>query len=97
MYVDFIASTPAGDAYIMNEAAATVDYYVAQLDDTTKVTKEDVEKNPNLTATVAGEDYFDFSYTGNVCLFSVERSNGVTSYYLATVIEQTVTEKTLEK
>ena len=97
MNVSYVGQSPASDAYIMNAAAAIVDGYVSQLDDTTKVTKEDAEKDPTLAPTEAGDDYFDYSYTGNVCLFSVERSSGVTSYYLATVIEQTVTEKTLEK
>ena len=95
-----IASSPAGEEYILNSAADIVNVLVGQLDDTDKVVKGEAGKDntgANKVVTKAGDPYEDYSYTGKVCLFSVERSSGVTNYYLVTVIEQTVTAKTLEK
>ena len=91
MNVSYVGQSPASDAYIMNKAASIVNNFVYCLDDTTKVPEGETN------ATKAGDDYLDFSYTGKVCLFKVDMSAGYTTYYLATVIEQTVTEKTLEK
>ena len=95
-----IAASPASEEYILNTAADTVNALVSQLDDTDKVVKGEAGKDntgASKVVTKAGDPYEDYSYTGKVCLFSVERSSGVTSYYLVTVIEQTVTAKTLEK
>ena len=88
-----LGMTPASNEYLMNNAAHSVDVIVGNLESTTLVTEDEDATN----ATKDGAKYYDFDYTGNVATFSVERSAGYTSYYMVLVIEQTVTEKTLEK
>ena len=82
------------DAAVLNDCANAVDMIVSTLDDTTKVTAQDVEKNPSLTATKVGDTYYDFSYTGDVCLVNVPKANGSTAHYLVVMIEQTAAKKT---
>lgn len=70
----------------LNMAADMVDDYVGKLVDTTY--KKDVTLNK--------EKYADYSYDGVVSLVSTE-NYGFTTYYLAFVVNQTVTVNTLEK
>ena len=98
--VVYIGMSPAGDEYIMNTCANAIDKLVAQLDDTNKVVKGETGKDntgANKAVTPSGNHYQDYSYTGNVCLFSLDTSAGATYYFMATVIEQTVTDHVLEK
>ena len=44
-----------------------------------------------------GDNYFDFSYDGNVSMTSYTAANGATVYFYAVVLNQTVTVKTLGK
>ena len=70
----------------LNMAADTIDNYVGKLVDTTY--KKDVTLNK--------DKYADYSYDGVVSLVSTE-NYGFTSYFLAFVVNQTVTVNTLEK
>lgn len=70
-------------------AAKTIDDAVAELVATTyKDSGDDKTKD--------GDNYLDFTYTGNVSLVSVE-NYGRTAYYMAYVINQTVAVEKLEK
>ena len=91
-----VAYSPASDAYIMNVAAKIVDNLVASLDDTTLVTEDEADSSNGVNATVEDDKYYDFSYTGKVCLFEYTSSAGVTNYMMAIVIEQTMTEQTFK-
>ena len=42
-----------------------------------------------------GEKYYSYSYDGNVSMVSAKAIDGTTNYYVAYVVNQTVTEKTL--
>ena len=43
----------------------------------------------------AGDKYYGYSYDGNISMVSVEKLDGTTEYYVAFVINQTVSEQTL--
>lgn len=94
--VGAVAYSPASDAYIMNVAAKNVDNLVASLDDTTLVTEDEADPSNGVYATVEDDKYYDFSYTGKVCLFEYTNNAGVTNYMMAIVIEQTMTEQTFK-
>ena len=71
----------------LNYVADQVDSVVAGLDKTTY----------NKDNTTAGKKYYDYSYTGEISMISVESSAGATVYFVAGSISQTVTQKTWEK
>ena len=98
--VTFLAMVSIGDsscsnAYMMNFAADSINNLVASLDDTTLVTADDKKNDPNLELTKEDDPYYDFSYTGKVCMVEVPYASGATNYYMVVVLEQTVAEKTL--
>ena len=84
--IEFVELTALSKEAALNMAADIVNDYVSDLIDTT------YEKN----VTANKEKYADYSYDGVVSLVSTE-NYGVTSYYLAFVVNQTVTVNTLEK
>ena len=84
--IEFVELTALSKEAALNMAADTIDEYVGKLVDTTY--KKDVTQNK--------QKYADYSYDGVVSLVSTE-NYGVTTYYLAFVVNQTVTVNTLEK
>ena len=66
----------------LNTAAEKADSLIAQLAKTSKEVK-------------TGEKYYSYSYDGNISMVSVTAIDGTTNYYVAYVVNQTVTEKTL--
>ena len=44
----------------------------------------------------AGDKYYTYGYDGNISMVSVKNLNGTTDYYVAYVVNQTVTESTLK-
>ena len=43
----------------------------------------------------SGQKYYSYDYDGSISMVSVTNLDGTTSYYVAYVVNQTVTEKTL--
>ena len=66
----------------LNIVAEKADSLIAQLAKTSKEVK-------------TGEKYYSYSYDGNISMVSVTAIDGTTNYYVAYVVNQTVTEKTL--
>ena len=85
----------ASEAYLNNQAVAEINELVAKLDDTTLVTADDYKNDPSLTITKDGATYYDFSYTGKICMSEVNVGGMITGYVAVVVIEQTAAEKTL--
>lgn len=66
----------------LNVVAEKADSLIAQLAKTSKEVQ-------------TGEKYYSYSYDGNISMVSVTAIDGTTNYYVAYVVNQTVTEKTL--
>lgn len=49
----------------------------------------------NVDGNKAGDKYYGYGYDGNISMVSVEKLDGTTEYYVAFVINQTVSEQTL--
>ena len=49
----------------------------------------------NVDGNKAGDKYYGYGYDGNISMVSVEKLDGTTKYYVAFVINQTVSEQTL--
>ena len=84
-----------GQDVVGNEAAA-LRKAVAELSDF-------IDDNKAIASTFdkgnqeAGSKYFDFSYTGNVSVASVENKNGSKVYFVAYTVTQTAAEQTYTK
>ena len=77
---------------VLNKFADTVDEKIAELANTS----DDTDNDGKLNADVAvGDKYYSYSYKGNVSMVSVKNPSGIVDYYVAYVVEQTVTEKKL--
>ena len=83
------------EAYLNNQAVAEINDLVADLDDTTLVTADDYKKDQTYAITKDGATYYDFSYTGKICMSEVNVGGMTTAYAAVVVIEQTAAEKTL--
>ena len=70
----------------MKQAAETIDALIAGMKATS------YEKG----TTIGGQDYCDYSYTGNVSMVSVEKADGTTIYCFAYTVAQTTHVKTLD-
>ena len=70
----------------MKRAAETIDDFIDDLKATS------YEKG----TTIGGQDYCDYSYTGNVSMVSVEKADGSTIYCFAYTVAQTTHVKTLD-
>ena len=83
------------EAYLNNQAVAEINKLVADLDDTTLVTADDYKKDKTYPITKDDATYYDFSYTGKICMAEVNAGGVITGYVAVVVIEQTAAEKTL--
>ncbi|OUN69019.1 hypothetical protein B5G12_11740 [Faecalibacterium sp. An58] len=70
----------------MKRAAETIDALIYDMKATS------YEKG----TTIGGQDYCDYSYTGNVSMVSVEKADGTTIYCFAYTVAQTTHVKTLD-
>ena len=70
---------------VLNMVAEKADKMIAELD-----AHSDVE------GLKAGEKYYTYGYDGNISMVSVKNLDGTTDYYVAYVVNQTVTESTLK-
>ena len=97
VYTLFAVEKFEGSSYpteesVLNKFADTVDEKIAELANTS----DDTDKDGKLNADVAvGDKYYSYSYKGNVSMVSVKNPSGIVDYYVAYVVEQTVTEKKL--
>ena len=69
----------------LNRVAEVADEMIAGLD-----------AHSNVDTLKAGEKYYTYGYDGNISMVSVKNLNGTTDYYVAYVVNQTVTESTLK-
>ena len=56
----------------------------------------DLPAHSDTTNTVKGAKYYSYGYTGNISMVSVQQPDGSNNYYVAFVLNQTVTESTLK-
>ena len=69
----------------LNMVAEAADEMIAELD-----------AHSNVDTVKAGEKYYTYGYDGNISMVSVKNLDGTTDYYVAYVVNQTVTESTLK-
>ena len=69
----------------LNMVAEKADEMIAELD-----------AHSNVKGLKAGEKYYTYGYDGNISMVSVKNLDGTTHYYVAYVVNQTVTESTLK-
>ncbi|OUN73853.1 hypothetical protein B5G12_06485 [Faecalibacterium sp. An58] len=79
----------------LNIVANAVNEEIAKLAATSNDNDNDGKLNSGVT--VGGQDkYYSYGYDGSISMVSVEGLNGQTYYYVAYVVNQTVTETTLK-
>lgn len=79
----------------LNIVANAVNEEIAKLAATSNDDNNDGKLNGGIT--VGGQDkYYSYGYDGSISMVSVEGLNGQTYYYVAYVVNQTVTETTLK-
>ena len=76
--------------YVLNSVAKAVDQAVAKLSVSSNDSDEDGKVNVNVD-----KKYYSYDYDGSISMVSVETLAGTTTYYVAYVVNQTVTTKTL--
>ena len=69
----------------LNMVAEAADERIAELD-----------AHSNVDTLKAGDKYYTYGYDGNISMVSVKNLDGTTDYYVAYVVNQTVTESTLK-
>ena len=69
----------------LNMVAEVADEMIAKLD-----------AHSNVDTLKAGDKYYTYGYDGNISMVSVKNLDGTTDYYVAYVVNQTVTESTLK-
>ena len=69
----------------LNMVAQVADEMIAELD-----------AHSNVDTLKAGDKYYTYGYDGNISMVSVKNLDGTTDYYVAYVVNQTVTESTLK-
>ena len=69
----------------LNMVAEVADGMIAELD-----------AHSNVDTLKAGDKYYTYGYDGNISMVSVKNLDGTTDYYVAYVVNQTVTESTLK-
>ena len=69
----------------LNMVAEAADEMIAELD-----------AHSNVDTLKAGDKYYTYGYDGNISMVSVKNLDGTTDYYVAYVVNQTVTESTLK-
>lgn len=69
----------------LNMVAEVADEMIAELD-----------AHSNVDTLKAGDKYYTYGYDGNISMVSVKNLDGTTDYYVAYVVNQTVTESTLK-
>ena len=69
----------------LNRVAEVADEMIAKLD-----------AHSNVDTLKAGDKYYTYGYDGNISMVSVKNLDGTTDYYVAYVVNQTVTESTLK-
>ena len=76
--------------YVLNSVAKAVDQAVATL----SVSSNDIGEDGKVDVAV-DKKYYGYDYDGSISMVSVETLAGTTTYYVAYVVNQTVTTKTL--
>ena len=69
----------------LNRVAEIADERIAELD-----------AHSDVDGLKAGDKYYTYGYDGNISMVSVKNLNGTTDYYVAYVVNQTVTESTMK-
>ena len=69
----------------LNMVAEAADEMIAELD-----------AHSDVDGLKAGDKYYTYGYDGNISMVSVKNLDGTTDYYVAYVVNQTVTESTLK-
>lgn len=95
-YMDVYAFTALSEEAALNYVAKGADAMIAELAAVSNDATNDgvLDKDAPYEVNVDGK-YYDYDYTGSISMVSVTTIAGTTTYYVAYVVNQTVTEKTL--
>ena len=95
-YMDVYAFTALSEEAALNYVAKGADAMIAELAAVSNDATNDgvLDKDGAYEVNVDGK-YYDYDYTGSISMVSVTTIAGTTTYYVAYVVNQTVTEKTL--
>lgn len=95
-YVNVDAFTALSEEAALNYVAKGADAMIAKLAAVSNDEANDgvLDKDGDYEVNVDGK-YYDYDYTGSISMVSVTTIAGTTTYYVAYVVNQTVTEKTL--
>lgn len=85
-----VSITALSEDYVLNSVAKAVDDAVATLSVSSNDKGEDGEVD-----VAVDKKYYGYDYDGSISMVSVETLAGTTTYYVAYVVNQTVTTKTL--
>ncbi len=89
-FMGVVKVTALSEDYVLNSVAKAVDQAVATL----SVSSDDKDGNGKVDVAV-DKKYYGYDYDGSISMVSVETLDGTTAYYVAYVVNQTVTTKTL--
>ena len=95
-YMNVNAFTALSEEAALNYVAQRADAMIAKLAAVSNDATNDgvLDKDAPYEVNVDGK-YYDYDYTGSISMVSVTTIAGTTTYYVAYVVNQTVTEKTL--
>lgn len=95
-YMNVVGFPALSEEAALNYVAQTADDMIAELAAVSNDGNNDgvLDKTGTYTVNVNGK-YYDYDYTGSISMVSVTTIAGTTTYYVAYVVNQTVTEKTL--
>lgn len=86
---EYTGNSAITEEAVLNTIAAAADEAIKDLD-----LSSDRGSDGKLTVTV-NKKYYGYSYDGSIAMVAVEQANGTTDYFVAYVVNQTITEKTL--
>ena len=89
-FMGVVKVSALSEDYVLNSVAKAVDQAVAEL----SVSSDDDNDDGKVDVTV-DKKYYGYDYDGSISMVSVETLAGTTAYYVAYVVNQTVTTKTL--
>ena len=84
------------EEFVLNLMADGVDNVIAELAESSNDADNDGNLDDTGAAAIEVDDkYYAYGYDGSISMVSIETENGTTDYYVAWIVNQTITEKKL--